>query len=186
MMDLDRARILYKEVRDLSPFASEEWSESYDVDAGRAEICIADRLSGTVTPIAHILSACSHDDRVMMTKAPIYIAALLTLLKESFRRLEASTPDTRRAPSQQARDPDEHRYAKACAILSGKHDFRTYLTVVHGLEAVDGERVNTRVRTILNIQSRNELDEDPAARQRWFSLVRDYESWNRNRRATPP
>ncbi len=43
-------------------------------------------------------------------------------------------------------------------------------------------RKATRVRTILNVTSRTELDTDPAATQRWFSLVKDFEAWEKGRR----
>jgi hypothetical protein len=76
---------------------------------------------------------------------------------------------------------EKNPYARACAILCGKRTFRQFLTSEYGLDAPDDERVKTKVRFILNIQSRKELDTDEAARERWFSLVRQFEGWGARR-----
>lgn len=175
-MKLEQARSLYIEVKSLAPLASAEWSESYNLSTSQAEICIPNRFTGEVEPIAHILPDCPYDDRRMMLRAPIYIAALLTLLEETFKRLRALDPPVQQKPR------DKNPYAKACAIASGRQDFRAFLRTCHGLEATDNERVDTRVRSLLNIQTRTELDTDEHARARWFSLYREFESWKGRQR----
>lgn len=89
-------------------------------------------------------------------------------------KLRALQPET---PKQAEKNP----YAKACAILCGKQAFRQFLTAEYGLDGADGERVKTKVRFILKIQSRTELDTDDAARERWFSLVRQFNGWEARR-----
>jgi hypothetical protein len=177
MSKLDEARALYPEIRALSGLASPEWSESYNLDTHQAEICIPNRFTGEVEPIAQILLDCPYDDRRMMFKAPVYIAALLTLLEEAFNRL--------RSQAQKEAQPAKEKYpfAKACAILSGKQKFRQFLREMHGLEAVDDERVNTRIRSLLTIESRTQLDTDENARERWFSLCREFDLWERQQRS---
>lgn len=170
-MNLDQARTLYPEIKSLAALASGEWSESFNLKTSQAEICIPNRFTGEVEPIAHILPDCPYDDRLLMLRCPVYVSALLTLLEEAFRRLRALDPQSPEKPK------EKNPYAKACAIASGRQDFRTFLAACHGLEATDDERVDTRVRSILQIQSRTELDTDEQARARWFSLHREFESW---------
>jgi hypothetical protein len=67
-------------------------------------------------------------------------------------------------------------------MLCGKQDFRRYLMQCHDLaDAADDERVNTRVRHILNIRSRAELNTDHRAAARWKRLRRDYYAWKDGR-----
>jgi hypothetical protein len=172
------------EIRFVMETASAEWAESYDSARKVSQIACRDGLTGEVYPIATLEKAISGDDREIMRKAPVYIRALLMLRDEAVRqfRVAVSAQSSLNGPAQPAKPADANRYARACAILSGKQPFRRYLQACHGLDGADDERVNTRVRSILDIQSRNELDQDPDARQRWFSLVKDFERWERTTR----
>lgn len=169
-MNLDEAKALYPEIKNLLPLASPEWSESYNLRDGIAEICIPNRLNGEVEPIAHILADCPYDDRRMMIKAPLYLAALLLLLQEALKRI----------PREAAAEPPKRRVqtvAQACGRMCGHPDFLHFLSTCENVDTSDRERVATRVRTMLGISSRAELDTDEQARERWFSLYRRYETW---------
>jgi len=73
-------------------------------------------------------------------------------------------------------------FAAECAMLCGQHAFRTFLQDRHGLDAADRERIDTRVRSILAIQSRAELNKDESARLRWFSLRTEFKQWKEGQR----
>lgn len=180
-MKLADAKAMLPEIRFVMETASVEWSECYDSTRNVSQIACRDGLTGEVYPIATLEKAIAGDDREIMRKAPVYIRALLMLRDEAVRQFRAAQPSTelKATAEKETKPAGANRYARACAILSGKVNFRQYLRDVHALEAVDDERVNTRVRSILAIQSRNELDTDPEARQRWASLVKDFEAWER-------
>lgn len=180
-MNLAQAKALLPQIRDVLEMASDDWAESYDSARKVSQLCCRDKLTGEVYPIATIEPTISTDDREVLRKALIYIRAVLMLRDEAVRQYRQATG---KQAQETATHPntDSNRYARACAILSGKQKFRVYLSAVHGLDATDNERVNTRVRTILNVKSRTELDTDPDATQRWFSLVRDFEAWEKNQR----
>lgn len=72
-------------------------------------------------------------------------------------------------------------FAAECAMLCGQHAFRTFLQERHGLDTADRERIETRVRSILAIQSRAEINTDENARQRWFSLRAEFKQWKEGR-----
>lgn len=167
---LNEAKALYPEIKNLLPLISAEWSESYDLSAGRAEICIPDRLTGEVEPIAHILPDCPYDDRLVMIKAPIYLSALWLLLQEALKRIPREPQD----------EPPKRRpqtVAQACGRMCGDADFLNFLAVCENVDTSDRERVASRVRTMLMINSRAELDTDEDARRRWFSLCERFRRW---------
>lgn len=180
-MNLAQAKALLPQIRDVLDMASDDWAESYDSERKVSQLCCRDKLTGEVYPIATLEPTISTDDREVLRKALVYIRALLMLRDEAVRHYRQAAGKQAHNSGTQA-GGDSNRYARACAILSGKQKFRAYLSAVHGLDASDSERVNTRVRTILNVTSRTELDTDPAATQRWFSLVRDFEAWEKGSR----
>lgn len=105
----------------------------------------------------------------------------LTWLLAAYDRLarhyrEAITENERAERARKSKD-----FAAECAMLCGQHAFRTFLQDRHGLDAADRERIDTRVRSILAIQSRAEINTDESARQRWFSLRAEFRQWKEGR-----
>lgn len=167
IMNRQTATPLYIEAKQLAGLVSDEWQDTYNAETHQAEICLRDQLTDEIFPIAIIKPECSYDDRRLMTRAPQIMRALLFLLRESFNEIE------RLKPKQKA-----HKLAQDCAIHCGRQDFRRFLIEHHDLiDSGDDERVNTRVRNILNIQSRAELDKDQDAAKRWFSLKQAFYRW---------
>ncbi|WLR92145.1 hypothetical protein [Shinella zoogloeoides] len=170
-MNLDQAKALYPEIKSLLPLASPEWSESYNLREGIAEICIPNRFNGEVEPIAHILADCPYDDRRMMLKAPVYLNAVWVLLHEALRRI----------PREDVPAPTKKKIqtvAQACGRMCNDADFLRFLSVCHNVDTSDRERVANRVRTMIKVDSRAQLDTDEMARQRWFSLCDEFRSWH--------
>jgi hypothetical protein len=170
-MNLDLARTVLPDAKQLASLASEDWSESYNLKAERAEICIKDNVTGEIVPIAHILPDCPYDDRMLMIRAPLLVRALLVLLKRAFdeiRKLQKQLPPPK-------------NFAAECAIkCQNDFAFRRYLMERHDLkDGRDAERIKTRVRSILAISSMRELNEDPAAAARWQSLRSNFDAWRR-------
>lgn len=171
-MNLEEAKALFPEIREQSGLASDGWCESFDTKTGRAEICTRHRRSGIVEPIAAILPDCSYYDRMLMQKAPTYILALLILLDEAFRRLKELQPKPEKAPN----------FAAECAMkCKDDHLFRKFLHECHGADAPDLERIKTRVRSVLGVQSMVELNTDENARKRWLSLRAEFDRWRKRK-----
>lgn len=170
-MNLDEAKALYPEIKSLLPLASPEWSESYNLRDGVAEICIPNRFNGEVEPIAHILADCPYDDRRMMIKAPVYLNALWLILQEALKRIP-------REPVAESKKRKAQTVAQACGRMCNDADFLRFLSVCHNVDTSDRERVASRVRTMLSVDSRAQLDTDDAAKQRWFSLYDEFKYWN--------
>lgn len=80
------------------------------------------------------------------------------------------------------KQPPPKRYAAECAMKC-KNDqaFRQFLIERHDLrDATDFERIKTRMHSILDVRSLNELDSDEAAAARWKSLRADFDGWRRS------
>ncbi|OLP56790.1 hypothetical protein BJF92_12010 [Rhizobium rhizosphaerae] len=86
---LAHALALLPNIVETAVLAAPRWTESRNEAAARLELCLYEEGTGKVTPIAVILPDCPFADRRLMTNAPVWIAALLTLLAEVWRRLEA-------------------------------------------------------------------------------------------------
>lgn len=166
-MNLAEARALYPQAKEIAGLIS-DWTESYNVDEKRPEICIRDTLTGEIVPIATIMPECSYDDRRLMASAPRLLRATLLLLEAAFAEIRKLKPDE-----------DKKDFAAEVAMkCRGDRRFSDYLMEHHGLQdPSNSERIKTRVRSILAVQSLGELNEDPAATDRWLKLRGDFKAW---------
>ncbi len=171
-MKIEEARALYPEAKEALAGISGPWARHYNVDTKRAEICQLDKITGEIEPIIDIHPTCSYQDERFIERAPVLLEALMLLLDEAFRRIRSSQSA---APAQSSRGPKD--YAAECAMLCGRGDFRRYLVECHGLDVADDERVKTRVRSILKIRSRGELNTDPDAAARWKDFRQRFNAW---------
>lgn len=112
--------------------------------------------------------------------APENYRFLLGLLDQAFnayrdvrKRLEHYEPPPREEPPAKRKD-----YAAEAAMKCGTAAFRRFLIECHDLpENADADRIAVRLRTLLRIKSRGELNTDPAALARWKKLKEDFEIW---------
>lgn len=71
-------------------------------------------------------------------------------------------------------------FAAEAAMKGEDAAFKVFLEQKHGLERpLTAERVAQKLRSILGIQSRKELNQNGAAAQRWRDLRADFEAWRR-------
>ncbi len=175
-MNLDAARALYPEAKELTGLISEEWLESYNLDESRAEICLRDTMTGEIYPIAQVLPTCTFDDRRLMLKAPALLRAVVTVCEAAFVEIR------RLKPKQKGPDPKDYA-AEVSMKCQQDQAFRRYLMECHDLkDASDADRIKTRVRSILAVSSMTELNTDPDAGARWVSLRTNFKSWLRDKR----
>lgn len=174
-MNLDTAKEKYRDARKLLARASEEWCESYDVERGQNEICSKEPMTGEVEPIALILPECGREDRRLMSHAPTYMRAMDFLLQYAFDEIHK----LRRRAEQRAEKPKD--FAAECSMKCAEPAFKKYLEERHGLDApLTSDRAATRVRSVLAISSRKELNDNPAAAERWKQLRADFDLWRRH------
>jgi hypothetical protein len=180
-MDLQTARTLLPDARHLAGLASEQFVESYNTKSGKSEICVVDRLTGEVEPIALLTIDCSYDDRQLLLKAPELVRALLVLMDAAFAKIRSLEPQANRQQRQQEHAERKKDYAAECAMKCGDRMFRRFLVERHNVpDVADNERIAVSVRNILRIKSRGELNTDPAAAQRWVDFRAAFEGWKRH------
>lgn len=176
-MNLSEAKALLPEIRFNVDCVGLEWLEIYDTKAGRSQIAERDGMDGQVYPLATLEKSIPTEQRELMRKAPVYIRALLLLRDEAAKRyLEVTQPEPQ-IQAQQGEAPKP--LSSIVAIKCGKdRAFAQYLMDQHGLDDVsNAERIKSRVRSVLSIQSLKELNEDPRAIQAWRKLNDNFYAW---------
>lgn len=100
---------------------------------------------------------------------PAWVRFLIDLV----RRLDRENRALRPPP-----EPKPADHTKKCCTLCGDKRFQRFLHEQHGLDNHDDPiRVESRVRSLLTIGSRAQLNTDPEAAKRWLKMVEDYDKW---------
>jgi hypothetical protein len=106
--------------------------------------------------------------------APDTVRFLLRVLDKEFREIRAM-----KAPPPERSDPAKN-FAAECGMKCGEAKFGEFLEVVHGLERpLSPERVAQKVRSMLGVTSRAELNNGGQAAERWKALRGEFEAWRR-------
>ncbi|MFC3163107.1 hypothetical protein [Ciceribacter thiooxidans] len=176
-MTLDEARAIYKRAEVTAGLASEEWVRLYDAAVGRPQVGARDAMTGEVQVLATVERGCAYDDEELLFNAPLFLRAVLMVAQEAF---EVIRRQKREIETLQAKK-EKASLAQQCAIACGDAAFLRWLFEVHGVETTDRIRVATRVRTMLAVQSRAELDTDPQAAARWRKMYGDFKQWMKGR-----
>ncbi|MGG7519649.1 hypothetical protein ACQ3G6_17375 [Allorhizobium undicola] len=166
-------------IRTALQFAAPEWMTGLDAATGERVISTRETPASPVIDVARLAKGAPMDDADLLLNARLWLVALYTLFSARSQQVKQLTEELaelrRRAASPGGRD-----YAAECAMTCTRHDFRRYLIDRHQLPAdASQERIVTRLRSILNIRSRAELNTDPAAALRWRNFKGDFEAWKK-------
>ncbi len=127
--------------------------------------------------IATVPNSANLDDRELVLRAPEDLRWTIELYGKLADRLRDAQRELARLRPRQS---EPKNYATECAMKCQEPAFRTFLEERHGLtKPLNDERVATRVRSILKIGSRADLNTDRAAAARWRDLVKSYDAWRR-------
>ncbi|WP_192384757.1 hypothetical protein [Mesorhizobium silamurunense] len=134
---------------------------------------------GEIVMLARFSEHASPDEVAFAADAPDTVRFLLKLLDEAFARIRTLRPELQRNPT--VGEPaarDVKNFAAECALKCQDARFKVYLEEKHGLERpLTDERVAQRVRSILGVQSRNELNNGGKASEAWKALRADFAAW---------
>ncbi|WP_376709100.1 hypothetical protein [Pseudochrobactrum lubricantis] len=127
--------------------------------------------------VAHFSDKATTDEIDFFVNAPRMVDLLLRLVD---RAIAATRRDGANA-SQQAQPAGKPvNYAAQAAMKCGEPAFLVFLEERHGLERpLTDERAAQKLRSLLRIASRKELNNDSAAAERWRSLCTDYQAWRK-------
>ena len=177
-MNLDDARAIYRKAKITAELASPEWVRLYDTAGGRPQV--GARYGDEVIDIATIARGVPHDDEELLVNAADYLRAAIVVAEHAFDVIRGQRARIERMERQYHVEVEPKNYAANCAMLCAEPAFKKYLEERHGLERpLTDERVGTRVRSLLAVSSRAELNSDPAAADRWLRLRADYDAWRK-------
>jgi len=158
-------------IRNRAALAAGDWG----IMAGERGLTLTAAGAEGSEAVAIVLDEASIFNREFAIAAPedlIWLMQRYTDLAERYRRM---------VDHQRRNQPKPKNYAAECGMKCGERDFLDFLFTCHGVDVSDKERVATRIRTMLQINSRADLNTDEAAASRWRRLVADYENWRKSR-----
>lgn len=148
-----------------------EWLLSSD----GVETFIEARSGGDTVVIARFDKAATPDEIDFFVNAPHMIGLLLRLVDRAIRAARPSSGS--QAASAQGKAVN---YAAEAAMKCGEAAFLVFLEQCYGLERpLTDDKAAQKLRSILRITSRKELNNDAAAAERWRSLRAAYEAWRK-------
>lgn len=105
---------------------------------------------------------------------------LLGLVDRAIDRMRA--PPSSQPPAGEIHD-ERKNYAAEAAMKCGEGGFKVFLEEQHGLERpLTDERTVQKLRSLLGVTSRRELNDNDEAAARWKKLRGEYEAWRRAQR----
>ncbi len=152
-----------------------QWQRAAD-DEG--EFVEARTEHGELLPIARFHAGATFDEMMFICAAPDMVAFLLNLVDRAIDRAraqKAASPPVQRVG--QGAPPD---FAAEATMKCDEPAFRTFLAEKHGLEhPLTKDRAVVKLRSILGITSRRELNENGQAAKRWKALRGDFYAWRK-------
>ncbi|KAB2788146.1 hypothetical protein F9K97_03305 [Brucella anthropi] len=116
------------------------------------------------------------DEIDMVVGAPSMAAFMLDLVDRAIVAVRQASP-------RQSRQYKPRDFAAETAMKCDDAVFKAFLEEQHGLERpLTTDRAAQRLRSILNIKSRKELNENSAAAERWQNFRAAFEAWKRAER----
>ncbi|MGV2128092.1 hypothetical protein ACQZ4Q_01355 [Agrobacterium vitis] len=177
MNDREARKKQLEEIRRVDALASTEWLRGLDPASRTPVLSVREVGSSTVQDIATLRPGISFDDEQMLIKGRAWISFLLSMLDAAIARIHAQNMEIRNL-ERKAEGKGPPDYTTECAMLCDDHDFRLLLIDRHGMDpSAEAKHVESRVRTMLKIKSRKELNTDPAASARWQRRKKDFETW---------
>jgi hypothetical protein len=157
--------------RRVAAIDSARWMLSAD---GDATILDARGRDGSVVAIARFERLASPEEMEIAAAAPEDLRFLLGLVDraiEAARRGQARhDPPTRGAPD----------HTTEAAMLCADPAFKRWLMDCHGLDSpATDERAAARLRSLLGVTSRKEINQTEDARARWTALRDEFRAWKR-------
>ena len=159
-------------------FAALEGAEWQFACEGSVAFVEAKTWNGELNKIATFHPGALPEEKDFVASAPEMVSFLLRLLDraiQSARRNQKSKPHRRQQKSKPEKD-----FAAEAAMKCDEPAFKVFLEEVHGLERpLTSDRAAQRLRSILNIKSRKELNESSSAAERWQDFRAAFEAWKR-------
>ncbi|TPK38686.1 hypothetical protein [Mesorhizobium sp. B2-5-3] len=120
------------------------------------------------------------DEIAFLCDAADTVRFLLRLLDEAFGTIRAlkGEPARHNAPAGPPAASEPKNFAAECAMKCQEPAFKVFLEERHGLERpLSDKRVAQKVRSILGVTSRKDINEGGRASEAWKALRADFAAW---------
>lgn len=155
----------------MEALADTKWFRSADQ---RGEFVEVSTPKGELNEVARFHPGAQPEEIDFLVNAPEMVSFLLRLVDRAIAKARHGAPRSHDKPSK-AKD-----FAAEAAMKCDDAAFKVFLEEKHGLERpLTADRAAQKLRTLLSITSRSELNSDTAAADRWRSLRADFEAWRR-------
>lgn len=156
------------------------WTRAHDE---RSALIEARGEMGELLVLARF-DAASVDEIAFAAEAPDMVRFLLRLLDSAFDEIRAlrGLPAPRRQVEQRGEPAASQSkdFAAECAMKCGEPAFKVFLAEQHGLERpLTDDRVAQKVRSLLGVTSRKELNNGGEAGERWKALRAGFAAWRK-------
>lgn len=145
---------------------------------GEATMLDARGHDGSIVVIARFERLASPEEMELAAAAPDDLRFLLALIDRAIaaeRARRGPAAPQGGVPARETRQPD---HTTEAAMLCGDPAFKRFLLDCHGLEPpASDERAAQRLRGLLGVTSRREINQSDAARERWLALREDFRKW---------
>lgn len=164
----------------LDAIAPGEWSRVHDAEGCFVEVRGA---VGELFPLARFHAGADEDEISFVVEAPDNVRFLLGLVERAARAVRELRGGQGQDAEQPARGSVGKDFAAECAMKCAEPAFRVFLEERHGLERpLTDERVAQKVRGLLGVVSRAELNNGGQATEAWKALRGEFENWRRTGR----
>ncbi|KQZ81887.1 hypothetical protein ASD64_09020 [Mesorhizobium sp. Root157] len=170
----DTARLAMIRAR-LAAIAPGQWSRVHDGDGCFVE---ARGPMGELSPVLRFNPGASDDEIMLVVDLPETLVFLLGLVDRAIARLKPPVRQDVQRGEAQARDPKN--FAAECGMKCQDPSFKVFLEERHGLERpLTDERVAQKVRGLMGVTSRRELNDGGRASEAWRQLRGEFDAWLR-------
>lgn len=174
-MSSDAVRL--KSIRSkLAALGNVQWFMSVD---DRGTFLEVKNSNGELNEVARFHSGALPEEVEFVTSAPYMVSFLLQLVD---RAIASARKVQRQHSSNQGSDRSKN-FAAEAAMKCEDPAFKVYMEECHQLERpLTNERMAHKLRSVLAISSRKELNDNKEAAERWRALKADFDAWKRRGR----
>lgn len=178
----DPAKATFRRMRNALSGPAVEWVRTFDQKTKRRQIGVRDVGATLVQPIATIERKCSFDDEELLFNARAFAEASVIMVERAAARIRAQDEQIAALNAEIARLKKPKGPAADAGRLCNDPAFIRFLEEAHDLPAMaTKDQVAIRLRSLLSIASRAELDTDDAAAARWSNLKTRFDNWRKGR-----
>lgn len=175
----EQEKALLQKAAEIEPTLSLGWQAFRNFEDGRTEILVEGDTGSDARPILLLTEEISFADREFVARGPQMLRAALSAGRYLKDLVKHQEDEIRRLKGEPDPNAKKFSHARQCAWFCTKQDFQQWLRDVHGADISDLQRVETRVRSMLMVESRAELDTNPEAAIRWQKMRKDFEERSR-------